>query len=172
MRIPGTFLVLSALMLSGCHGRGGSTGKAPTPAKGSNLPAIRHVVSLFDHRPWWNADVYGDRDPEGIRFRVFLDDGHEKGVLREGTFHVTMYELTRESDGKVARNLVSDWHYPTRQFPVIDAKIMGKGYHLTLRWARKDLAGKEIELITEFEGIDGQKARSGTKRFSIPKYMS
>ena len=55
---------------------------APTPAKGSNLPAIRHVVSLFDHRPWWNADVYGDRDPGAFASECFSTTDTKRAAPR------------------------------------------------------------------------------------------
>ncbi len=72
----------------------------------------------------------------------------------------------------LALALASDWHYPTSQFPTVAARILGTGYHLQLRWARKDIAGSEIEVITQFEDPTGRIVRSGTKRFRVPKYMS
>ena len=104
--------------------------------------------------------------------RVFLDDGGGKGVLREGVFHVEMYQLSRDAGGSPQRTLVSDWHYPTSKFPKVAARILGDGYHLHLRWATKETAGHEIELITRFEDANGNVLRSATKRFRVPKYVS
>lgn len=134
--------------------------------------SVRRVVCLYDQRPWLNADAAGDRDPEGIQFRVFLDQDKDKGVLRDGTLHIEMYMIGRKEGGEVDRKLVSDWHYPTSQFNTVKANILGYGYHVQLRWARKETAGHEIELITNFEDADGRITRAGTKRLRVPKYGS
>jgi len=160
------------MVIAGCQSPGSQgVGSSATKRKAAK-PSVRGVVCLFDHRPWLNADAAGDRDPEGIRFRVFLDSESVKGVLREGTFHVELYQIGRRADGEMERTLVSDWHYPTSRFSVVSAKILGMGYHLQLRWARKDIAGHEIELITQFEDRGGNITRSGTKRLRVPKYVS
>lgn len=130
------------------------------------------MVCLFDQHPWLNMDAAGDRDPEGVRFRVFLDVDDARGVLREGTFHVEMYLIKRNGSGDAERELVSDWHYPAGQFNTVSAKILGKGYHVQLRWARKDLPGHEVEIIARFEDAQGRVTRAGTKRLRIPKYTS
>ncbi len=137
---------------------------------------IRKVYCLYDASPWLNLDRYGDRDPEGIQYRVFLSPGDrntfKKGILQKGTFHIEMFGVTRDSKGTVTRELVSDWHYPVDTFSAIESKYSGRGYHIKLRWARKDLAGQDIEIITEFEDVDGFTKRSATKSFPIPKYTS
>ena len=38
--------------------------------------------------------------------------------------------------------------------------------------ARKDIAGKEIEIVTRFENPDGSTVSAGTKRLRVPKYTS
>ncbi len=81
-------------------------------------------------------------------------------------------EIDRSPAGKIERTLVSDWHYPTGAFQTVEAKILGMGYHLRLRWAQKDIASHEIELITRFKGSDGSDVRSGTKRLRVPKYST
>ena len=136
------------------------------------MAAIRHVACIYNQRPWLNLDSAGDRDPEGIRFRIFLDPGTGKGVWRDGTFHIEMYEIKRMSDLRVERVLVSDWHYPTDAVTTVVSKMLGQGYHVRLRWASKDVAGHEVELITRFEDAEGRATRSGTKRFRVPKYPS
>lgn len=134
---------------------------------------IRHVHCLYDQKPWLNLDRAGDRDPEGICYRVYLDPGSGRGILAEGTFHVEMYEINRLPDGKVERTLVSDWHYPTSKVhSIAKAGMLGDGYFLHLMWASKEIAGKEIEIITEFEDADGHRARSGNKRFRVPRYAT
>jgi hypothetical protein len=137
--------------------------------------AIRRVRCLYEQRPWLNLDRAGDRNPEGIRYRVFLDPSESgaKGVLRDGTFHIEMYRIDRTPDGKVERTLVSDWHYATSEVPrIAKPGMLGEGYFLHLRWADKEVAGREIEIITVFEDMDGRKARSGTRRLKVPKYDS
>lgn len=131
---------------------------------------VRRVVCLFDQRPWLNADAAGDRDPEGIQFRVFLDADDSKGVLREGTLHVELYLIERKDGGEITRNLASDWHYATQQFNTVKANILGMGYHVQLRWAKKDIAGHEIELTAKFEDSEGRVTRAGTKRLRVPNY--
>ena len=131
---------------------------------------MRHVLCLYEQTPWLkNLDAAGDADPEGIGYRVFLMDRSQKGSFRDGTFHVDMYRIDRSADGSIERTLVSDWHYPTTTFPTVKG-ILGKGYRIGLRWATKSLAGKEIDVTTRFEDVDGQSVRSATKRLRVPKY--
>lgn len=148
---------------------------SPSPshkAHRSLQPPIRKLLCLYDQKPWINLDTAADLDPEGLQYRIFLDGGAGKGVLRDGTFHIDMYQVIRKPDGTIDRTLVSDWHYPSGQMGTVSAKILGKGYHVQLRWAKKDLAGSEIELVTRFADVDGNEVRSGTKRLRIPKYSS
>ncbi len=92
---------------------------------------------------------------------------------REGTFHIEMYKLSRDVEGGLKRELVSDWHYPSDKIPTIaDPGMLGDGYYPHLQWADKDLAGSEIEIITEFHEPGGNVVRSGTKRLRVPKYAS
>ena len=106
----------------------------------------------------------------GIRYRVFLDTGKNRGVFRDGTLHVDMYALGRDENGNKRRELVSDWHYPTSSFAPIRAKILGNGYLLSLRWASKKISGRDVEIVTTFEDPGGRKTRASTKRFRVPKY--
>ncbi len=163
-------LVVSA---TGCVGSRSAAGQAKTPPSWKSDGVIRHVRCLYEHRPWLNLDRAGDRDPEGIRYRVFLDAGDSRGVLRDGMFHIELYMIGRDDQGEPTRRLVSDWHYPTSKVHTI-AKPgkLGEGYFLYLRWARKDVAGHEIEIITKFQDEYGNTARSGTKRIPVPKYTS
>ncbi len=62
---------------------------------------IRRVVCIYDTKPWLNLDRMGDRDPEGISYRIFLKTASGKSVLREGTFHIEMYGVTRGKDNKI-----------------------------------------------------------------------
>ncbi len=176
MRLPqtcGSVLIAAAFFFSaGCRASGPSAGNSEKTARKSKFPPVRQVVCMFDHHPWINADSAGDRDPEGIRYRVFLHADHPKGVLREGTFHIEMYMLTRTAEQEVERHLVSDWHYPTSRFNTVAAKVCGEGYHVQLRWAKKEIAGHEVELITRFEDPSGYTVRGGTKRIRVPKYVS
>jgi hypothetical protein len=121
-----------------------------------------------------NLDRAGDRDPEGIRYKVFLvAKGGTRGELRDGTFRIEMYKIDHSLDGTLRREIVSDWHYPSSDVPVIaEPGMLGDGYHLHLRWATKSLAGNEIEIITVFEEPDGNAVRSGTKRLRVPRYTS
>lgn len=186
--IPCVLLVLAAA--SGCQeqkkqrritttpGRTSAPMASPSPAApradrshGKPTP-IRQVVCLYDHKPWLNLDASGDRTPEGIQFRAFLVGSGDKGTLHDGTFHIDMYRISRNTDGTAERTLVSDWHYTTQEVPTVSGKILGKGYHLWLRWASKDIAGGEIEIVTQFEDAGGNRVRSGTKRLPVPKYDS
>jgi len=134
---------------------------------------IRRVVCIYDTKPWLNLDRMGDRDPEGISYRIFLKNATGKSTLREGTFHIEMYGITRDEDNKIKRTLVSDWHYPTEKFHTIaQPGMMGAGYLPHLFWSSKDLAGSEIEIITTFEDMEGRLCRSETKRLKIPRYKS
>lgn len=157
-------LVAIGLAAVGCAG----------PSGGASMRShlqIQNVACLYGRTPWLNYDKAGDMDPEGIGYRVFLDPGTGRGVEAIGTFHVEMYQLKRDLEtGKSERVLVSDWHYTTDHFSRVKSSFLGIGYLLKLRWAKKSLAGSEIELITRFEALDGQVTAAGTKRLRIPKY--
>jgi len=165
------------VVVAGCHsgGRTKSESRADRAAKARNegrKVAIRKVACLYDQRPWLNCDVHGDRDPEGLWYRVFLDPGTGKGVLAKGTFHVEMYRIDHEV-GEMKRTLISDWHYPSEQISTIQKPgLLGEGYVLQLIWADKATAGKEVEIMTRFEDALGNVSRSGTKRLRVPKYDS
>lgn len=196
-----TAVLLAALLAvaatSGCRAwserREASQKPAPAPRRTSTLPPpkapppparrepprrvpegapIRQVVCLFDQRPWLNLDSAGDRDPEGLQFRVFLDGGAGRGVHRDGILHIEMYGITRGEGGGMERQLVSDWHYATSELTPVRANILGDGYYLRLRWAAKNIAGIEVEIVARFESPDGTSVRSGTKRLRVPKYAS
>ncbi len=167
------FLSTVAIMVTvaGCRttrGDGDTAGRVAT--RRSRQHPVRRVVCLYDQKPWLNVDAAGDRDPEGIRYRVYLDVGKEKAELRDGTFRIVMYRIDRKSLDEIERKLVSDWEYPTSDFTRVKSKILGMGYHLRLRWANKGIAGKEIEIITQFKDVDGTSIRSGTKRLRVPEY--
>ena len=177
----GVFRVLTLLAVAsgvgGCHttqaGRGSGPMRSVQPQRRTSGPApVRRVVCLYDQRPWLNLDAAGDRDPEGIHFRVFLDAGKGKGELRDGALHVEMYRIDRESLDRIQRTLVSDWDLPTSGLTQVKSKILGMGYHLRLRWAEKETAGHEIEVITHYRDPNGKAVRSGTKRLHVPKYTS
>jgi len=157
--------VVVALIGGGCQ-RGG----AGSPLRHRRPSDIHGVRCLYDPKPWLNADAAGDPDPEGILYRVFLDTGSGKGVLRDGRFHIEMYEVRRSDTGEIERTLSSDWWIPTSELGTVSAKILGEGYKLQLRWAKKDTAGHEIELITQYIDPDGDVTRSATKRLRVPKY--
>lgn len=154
----------------------GTSVARPSPQQlktGRNIQGrVVSLICLFDQKPWFNADASGDRDPEGIQYRVFLNTGGDKSVPRDGTFHIEMYRFGRDEKGAQTRELVSDWHYPTSQFTVVSAALMGIGYHVQLRWARKDIAGSEVEIVTQFEDPEGNITRGATKRLRVPKYTS
>jgi len=158
-----------ALVAGGCRSAGATSGTSSS--RRSRSSDIHGVRCLYDQKPWINADAAGDADPEGIRYRVFLDTGSGKGVLRVGTFYIEMYEVRRGPSGENERTLASDWRYPTSELGTVSAKILGKGYKLQLRWAKKDTAGHEIEVITQFIDQDGNTTRSATKRLRVPKYL-
>ena len=173
LAVLGIACVLSgAFVTSGCHRpQSGAEDPRPTAPRKMRSP-IRHVFCIYDQKPWLNMDAAGDRDPEGIQYRAFLLPGTDKGVQRDGTFHIEMYRIDRKSPGEIERTLVSDWHYPTTAFQPVKGKVLGMGYHIRLRWATKDIAGREIELITQYEDTGGNVVRSGTKRLRVPRYHS
>ena len=138
----------------------------------SSGPRVQSVICLYDQKPWLSADLAGDRDPEGIQYRVFLNSGGNKGVACEGTFHIELYQFGRDEKGAQTRELVSDWHYPSSQFQQVSANLMGLGYHIQLFWAKKSIAGNEIEIVTQFEDPEGNMTRGATKRLRVPKYSS
>lgn len=142
-------------------------------SKGSRAVAIMRIACLYDQRPWLNLDDAGDRDPEGIWFRAYLDPGIGRGVLAEGTFHIEMYLIERLTGEQARRTLMSDWHYPsTSVAQIAKPGMLGEGYVFQLRWADKGVAGQEVEFVTRFEDAFGNVVRSGTKRLRVPKYES
>ena len=69
--------------ISGCRAPRGAKAAAAKPMsrRAALKSPIRRVVCVYDQRPWLNLDRAADRDPEGVRFRVFLDPGTGRGVL-------------------------------------------------------------------------------------------
>ena len=185
MRLGGAgFLGLAVVLLSGCQSGGGGNGAASFTSSSAGKSShrrsrrslgevpIRQLACIYDLKPWLNLDRAGDSDPEGLTYRVFLDTGRGKGVHREGTFHVEMYRIDRNTGegGGVNRTLVSDWHYPTSKSTRFRSKLFGDGYVLKLRWASKDIAGSEIDVVTRYEAPNGEIVGAGTKRLMVPKY--
>lgn len=127
---------------------------------------------MYDQRPWLNLDRLGDLDVEGFWFRMFLDPGTGRGTLAEGTMHIELYRIDRDSEaGTVKRTLVSDWNYESKDLPrIAKPGMLGDGYVPQLVWADKALAGKEVDVVVSFEDADGNVARAGTKRLLIPRY--
>ena len=78
-----------ATVIAGCQaGRGGSgvRTQSSTARRSRQNPIVR-VVCLYDQKPWLNLDAAGDRDPEGIHFRVFLD------AIRHGRADASGYDI-------------------------------------------------------------------------------
>lgn len=171
-------LLSLAVCLSACsapRGRSWPGPRAQTVSRLRSAPdgavAIRRIACLYDRRPWLNLDRAGDLDPEGIWFRAYLDPGTGRGVPAEGMFHIEMYVISRVPGAGTERVLASDWHYPSSEMTRIGRPgMLGDGYVLQLRWADKDVAGKEIEMVVRFEDELGNVARSGTKRLRVPSY--
>ena len=167
-----------AMALATCIGacqtteRGALQTAGRRPAAEDRLRPIVRVFTMFYQKPWLNLDVAGDRDPEGIEYRVFLDPGTGRGVARDGVFLIAMYSIERIASGGIERTLVSDWKYATSSFGELESSLLGRGYLVRLRWASKDIAGKEIEIVTRFENPGGNVVSAGTKRFRVPRYTS
>jgi hypothetical protein len=163
-RLRGGVIVLGliAAWAAGCRSTGAKAGRPVRPND------IRSVVCLYDQKPWMNLDRAGDLDPEGIRYRVFLDPGTRRGVHRDGSLHIEMYQVEPGAEG-TSRKLVSDWRYAMSEFSPIQSKVLGLGYHVRLRWAAKSIAGSEIEIVTRYEAPDGAVIAAGTKRLRVPK---
>jgi hypothetical protein len=133
---------------------------------------VRDVHCLYDVKPWLtNLDREGDRDAEGIRYRVFLVDGRGRTALRDGTLHVEIYRVDPAPNGQRTRTLVNDYHYLTSDVHRIRKPgELGPGYFLYLAFADKhEVLGREIEIQTSFEDPFGNKARGATKPFRVPK---
>ena len=163
-----TLLCLAVFTCGACRhsGRGSAPGQPP----GRNEPPVRHVLCLYDRNCWLNLDKAGDRDPEGFWFRAFLKTAKGDSVLRDGTLHVEMYQMSPTPEG-TERKLISDWQYGTDEVGLIGKPgLLGPGYVVQLRWASKGIAGHDVEIITTFEDNYGRSARSSTRRVRVPKY--
>ena len=169
-------VLLGSIALAACRAPDGSSAQRSahrSRAARDKAVTIRRIACIYEQRPWLNLDAAGDRDPEGIWFRVFLDPGSGRGVHAKGMFHVEMYQIGRTPEGEPTRTLVSDWHYPSSKIArIAKPGMLGDGYMMQLRWASKSIAGNEVEVITRFEDAMGNVVRSGTKRLRVPKYES
>ena len=165
-------LTATVMLASGCQSaRTARTHRRPDDWRKQGV--VRRVRCIYDQDPWLNLDRAGDRNYEGLRYRVFLDTGKGRGVLCDGTFHIELYLIDRDENGNVRRTLASDWHYPTSAFHTIaEPGFLGEGYYVHLAWGKKGIVGHEIEVITLFEDSNGNIARSGTKGLRVPKYSS
>lgn len=161
-----SLLAVSAggVSLAGCQSAG-RTATSRAPRHG-----VVKLACLYEQKPWLNLDKAGDRDPEGIHYIIFADKGTGRGAFVDGTFLIDLYQIERDGSGGAKRTLVSDWVLPTSQVERVKSKIWGKGYHVRLRWAKKDIAGHEIELVTRFRDPTGAIVSAGIKQFRVPKY--
>lgn len=170
-KTPGTYTGRNSIVAKTPNSRRATASQTPRRKPADPGSVVRRVRCVYEDNPWLNLDTAGDRDPEGIRFRVFLDTGNGRGVHRDGSFHVEMYQIDREATGDSARALVSEWHYATADVHRIKTPgMLGDGYYLHLCWTSKSIAGHDIEIVTRFEDEQGDAARSGTKRLRVPKY--
>lgn len=160
--------LLAAVAVCGCR----SPDHRPNGAiaRQSSRGSLVRLACLYDQKPWLNLDKAGDRDPEGMHYIVFAHRGGARGVFVDGTFHIEMYQIDRNAAGELERKLVSDWIVPTDTVQQVKSKLWGEGYHLQLRWATKDIAGHEIELVTRFKDRHGNVAVAGIKQFRVPRY--
>lgn len=167
------FFAIGVLVAFGCGGcRTGNHDSGKQFSSDRPPDPIIRVFSLYQLKPWLNLDAAGDRDPEGLEYRIFLDAGAGKGVLRDGQFRIDMYRIDRTTSGDIKRTLISDWIYPTSKFSAVKSPLLGYGYHIRLIWASKDTAGHEVEVITRYEAPDGRIVSAGTKRLRVPRYNS
>ena len=150
---------------------GGCVGPRARQDWASSLPPVRRVICIYGENPWLNLDRYGDRDPEGVWYNVYLSTGAEPGVHRPGWLEVELYRLVPTAEGTIERVQDAGYRYATSEVPVIKKPgMMGDGYVIMLMWPRKDTAGCEIELVTTYEDPDGRRVRAETKSLRVPRY--
>ena len=165
--------MLGAVMVTAAGCRAAREARAARQRSAPMPTAIRRVVCIYTENPWLNLDAAGDRDPEGVWYYAYLSTGSDPGVHRNGTFKIEMYRLEYQADGTSKRTSERGWSYPTNEIDTIGKPgMMGQGYVLRLRWARKDTAGHDIELVTVFEDEHGRRARAATKSLRVPKYTN
>ncbi len=131
---------------------------------------VRSVICLYENDAWLNLDRAGDLDPEGVTYKVYLKTGDTTSVLRDGIFHISIYEVDRDKEGNATRTLHADYHYPTSDIHRIKKMgLMGPGYQVALLFHNKNVVGKEIDIVTIYEAPDGYEIRSQTRRLKVPR---
>jgi len=145
---------------------GGGCASITNPARSD----IVRVATFFNsQRIWLNFDAPPTREPQGLKFSVFLTaSDRELGVFGDGTIHVDLFQTQGTPDSAANRVHLKRWSFNAEQARPFRAKKptrYGWGYGLRLPWGDLDVRGKEIQIIVSFERRDG-RVISG-----LPQYL-
>lgn len=142
----------------------------PGPRGGG--PAITRVVTMYELIPWENQDPGRDAKPEGFSFYMYLfPEEARRGVHREGTLYIKIFQRTRTGDGDSIRELVDTWTYPTSDIhrSATPNRRFGDFYRVILSWMPYDLSGTELEVEARFEDRHGRVTYAARKDLLVPK---
>lgn len=143
-----------------------------TPGPRAGGPPIARVVTLYELNPWLNLDPGRDAKPEGFSFVMYLfPEKAQRGVHREGTLHVGIFQRRRAGDGDSVRELVDTWNYPTSDIhrSATPNQRFGDFYRVRLSWMPYDLSSAELEVEARFEDRHGRITHAASKNLLVPK---
>ena len=169
-------LLLIVSMFAGCAGP--STSVKTVNRHG--LPAslvkndVYKVVCVFPQTMWQSYDQAGDSNPEGFRFLVYLlSKSTRKGAYADGFLHVKMFRMDQMPDGRNERVLVQNWMVGTEELPRRESsKLTGYSYQPSLYWGDVDILGETVEIVVQYESLDGKTIQSQTKQVRVPRRKS
>ncbi len=150
------------------------------------LDDVRAILATARPEPWINFDAANPGKVNGIAINVCLISAStRKGIFGPGIIRVIMKEdvsgrkVERADAPSQARRTTGEtlheWELTPPQaeaFRVMrrpDRRyVMGDGYGLRLSWGDKDLAGRRVAVIVEYDRTDGQIIRRKPFWLRIP----
>jgi len=164
-------------ILSGCTPPEGMTtapgdSAAKDVARVPTEPNVVNVVAIYNSiSPW----IY-DRDKVKIRgiyvSGLYLLGPKGYGVFGDGVIQPRLYVIERGPDGKKQPKMVKEWSFTVEEaipFRGKQKRTPGWGYGLPLIFDDLDLAGREVQMIVDFERNDGRIVPGSKQTFIVPK---
>ncbi len=150
---------------------------APGPAQQKDrdvlaVPLSDDVVAIYQffQNPVW---MFENEQAVGFKAGVYFVSGaSNKGVFVPGTIIVTMYAVSRNDQGEMARAVLHEWKFDrlaAEGYRVLKRAAGGDWYGFPLRWPPEVKPfGREIEIVFEYERLDGRRIRGSSKYMQVP----
>jgi len=141
--------------------------RGPRPSPGDD---VVRVVCFYQQPLWLNLDRERDANPEGFKFNMYLVSRKtNKGVLADGVLHTRMYCREKRPGQPTRRHEVCAWTQALADVVRTNRAFqLGWAYQPHFYWADADVLGKEVEIVSWYEPLDGRKIYAQTKTLKVP----